>query len=183
MKNIFLTASALVLFLAPATRAQDASVLGAGTRVKLVIPTLNPVEQVGRIVSASRDTIVFRADAYPVTRALAVADVSSIEVSGGRDTHRGRDALYGLGIGGAAGALVGAATYKKPQPNSCFIFCETRSGDAIAGGFLGGIVGTLVGAFIVGIRDQTERWVPLHGSKIAIAPAAGGLGLSLSTSF
>ena len=178
----FLTAAAIFSSIAPALRAQDASVLGAGTRVKLITPALDPSQQTGKVIAATHDTITFRSDANPVTRSFAVADLTGIEVSGGKDTHRGRDALYGLVIGGAAGAAIGAASYKTPK--DCFIFCETRRGDAVAGSLFFGTVGTLVGAFIVGSHDKTERWVPLRKTaSFRITPASGGVALAMSAHF
>ncbi len=182
MTKLILSVAALTLAISQTSLAQDASVLGAGTRVRLTSPALDSSVQVGRVVSATRDTISFRSDANPVTRTLAVKDLTSIEISGGMETHRGRDALYGLAIGGGAGAILGAATYKKPQ--NCFIFCDTRGFDAAAGALSGGLVGTLVGAFIVGSFDKTERWVPLRKTaSIQIAPMHGGMGVALSARF
>lgn len=182
-KSLF-AAALLACAAAPALRAQDPSLLGAGTRVKLVTPALDVAQQTGTVVAATRDTITFRSDAFPVTRSFAVSDLSSIEISSGKETHRGRDALYGLAIGGAGGALLGVASYKKPDPQTCWFFCETRSGDAIAGAVLGGLTGTLVGAFIVGSRDKTERWVPLRKTaSLKVIPGAGGATLAMSLRF
>lgn len=179
MTKLILSVAALAIAISHPSLAQDASVLGAGTRVRLTSPALDSSVQIGRVVSATRDTISFRSDANPVTRTLAVKDLSSIEISGGMETHRGRDALYGLAIGGGAGAILGAATYKKPQ--NCFIFCDTRGFDAAAGALSGGLVGTLVGAFIVGGFDKTERWVPLRKiASVRLRPMSGGLALSAS---
>ena len=181
-KKSFLATALLICSAAPALRAQDASLLGAGTRVKLVTPALDVAPQTGTVVAATHDTITFRSDANPVTRSFAVSDLTSIEISGGKETHRGRDALYGLAAGGAAGALLGAVTYKEPK--SCYWFCDTRGSDTIAGGIAGGLAGTLIGAFIVGSYDKTERWVPLRKSaSIRLIPAAGGATLAMSVRF
>ncbi len=178
----FLSATFLFLLLTPSLRAQDASLLGAGTRVRLVTPALDAAQQTGTVVAATRDTITFRSDGYPVTRSLAVADLTSIQISGGKETHRGRDSLYGLAIGGTAGALLGAASYKKQQ--QCFILCETRSGDAVAGAIVGGLFGTLIGAFVFGSMDKTERWVPLQKTaRIQLLPTNGGMKLAMSAHF
>jgi hypothetical protein len=181
LKSLF-GAAALLSSIAPALRAQDVTLLGAGTRVRLVTPVLDVAQQEGTVIAATRDSITFRADTYPVTRSLAVADLTTIEISGGMQTHRGRDALYGLAIGGTAGALVGAATYKKPK--QCFWFCDTRSSDAIAGAVAGGLLGTLAGAFIFANFDKTERWVPLRKQmSFHFVPSRGGMQLALSTRF
>jgi hypothetical protein len=176
--------AALLALAAPlALRAQDASLLGAGMRVRVVTPALEADQQVGKVVTATSDTIVFRSDANPITRSIRVADIASIDVSGGMQTHRGRDALYGLAIGGGAGAIAGALSYKKPAPG-CWIFCETRSGDTAAGALLGGLAGTFIGAFVVGSLDRTERWIPLRKTAhVFVAPGSGGLRVGLSRYF
>jgi hypothetical protein len=177
-----LAAAALICGAASALHAQDAATLGAGTRVRLVTPALDPAQRIGTVVTATHDTITFRSEANPVTRSVAVSDLTSIEISDGKETHRGRDAFYGLVVGGGAGAILGAATYKKET--DCFIFCATRGGDAIAGALAGGAVGTLVGAFIVGSGDKTERWVPLRKmAGIRLAPSGGGVKLAWSGAF
>lgn len=183
-RKIFQCLAALLALAAPqAVRAQDASVLGAGVRVRLVTPRLEADQQTGKVVTSTSDTIVFRSEANPVTRSIPVADIASIEISGGMETHRGRDAIYGLLIGGGVGAIAGALSYKKPDPN-CWLFCETRSGDTVGGGVFFGLVGTLVGAFIVGSFDKTERWVPLRKTAhVFLAPGSGGLRVGLSRSF
>jgi hypothetical protein len=173
----------LVLAAAPSLRAQDATVLGAGTRVRLTTPLLDAPQQTGKVVSATRDTITFMADSDPVTRTLAVSDITSIEISGGMQTHRWRDANYGFLIGFGAGAIAGALSYKKPD-TGCLFFCETRRSDTLAGGILGGLAGTLVGAFVVGSLDKTERWVPLRQPvKVSLVPTKNGAVLAFSRSF
>jgi len=181
MQNTILAAAAIAILFAPAAHAQDASILAAGTRVRLVVRGLDLAQQIGRLVSATRDSIVFRADANPVTRTFAVADASSIEISGGLVTHRGRDALYGLAIGGGVGAIAGAVSYKKQT--TFYFLCDTRTSDALFGALFGGLTGTLVGAFIVGSLDKTERWIPLRQPRLTFVPRAGGFRVALSADF
>jgi hypothetical protein len=141
---------------------------------------LDSTRQIGKVVSATRDSIVFRADAYPVTRTFAVAEISSIEISGGQATHRKRDATYGLAIAGGVGAIAGAATYKKAK--TCYFLCDTRTSDAAFGALVGGLAGSIVGA-LVGSVDKTERWIPLRRSGLSITPVAGGFRVALLTDF
>jgi hypothetical protein len=188
----FIAAFTLVLCAAP-QQTQAQVLLEPGTRVRLAGPGLDTLEAVGRIISSSQDSLSFRAEVRPVTRSFAVRDLTSIEVSGGSRTHRGRDALYGLFIGGGAGAILGAAKDPGIGPNlnnSLGFLCDPRCGfpdtrnsktpDIIAGTFLGGIGGTLAG-FIVGSLDKSERWVPLHNAhRFSVHPTAGGLALRMS---
>ncbi len=182
MKTSLLGTAALFLAAASLLHAQDPSVIGAGTRVRLISPALVDSLREGVVVSATHDTISFKSDKYPVTRAFAVADLTSIQISGGMATHRLRDALYGVAIGTTAGSLIGAATYKKPE--TCYWFCTQRTDAIIAGGVLGGLPGMLVGAVVVGNYDKTERWIPLRKTaSLQLMPARGGVSLAYSRRF
>lgn len=181
MKNAIRCAILVVLIAAPSLKAQDASVLGVGTRVRVSSASLDG-PQTGKIVSATRDTISFRGDVTPVTRTLAVSDISSIEISSGMETHRLDYALYGLAIGAPVGALIGSATYKKPKV--CDFMCSSRGENTAGGGIAGGLIGSLVGAFVVGSMNKSERWVPLRKTaSFRVMPSAGGARLSVSAAF
>lgn len=180
----FFFGAALIVVSVPLARAQDATVLLPGTRVRIVAAGIDPRERTGRIVHATRDTITFRSDENPATRTLALSDIASIDISGGEQTHRGRDALYGLAIGGAAGAAISAATYSEPK---CSIYCAPyhgRSGVTASGAIAGSVFGAALGAFVFANFDKTERWVPLRKSaSIQLSPAVAGMKLAVSAHF
>ena len=153
-------AAAIAMLLAPlALGAQNASMLTAGTRVRLVTPALDAGQRTGKVVGASGDTIQFRADVYPITRNIPLSQITSVEVSRGRVSSKGRFALIGLAVGGAIGFAAGHHE------------SGGRGGQIIGGGrksasenaFLSaGMVGALGGltGWLVGRSHTSERWVP-----------------------
>ena len=156
LTSLFLL-SALAQLLATPISAQQME-LAEGARVRLISSALPPDHQLARIISASNDTIVFRSDAYPVTRSLALRDIDRIEVSAGSHRRTVKGALIGIGIGVVGGAVLGAVTF-----SPCDGFCiqpETRGGAAGIGaaffGTLGGMTGALIGGF-----HKEEDWKPL----------------------
>lgn len=173
--------SALAQLPATTIAAQEMG-LAEGARVRLVSSTLPTDHQLARIISASNDTIVFRSDAYPVTRSLALRDIDSIEVSTGNHRRTGRGALIGIGIGIAGGAALGAATF-----SPCKGFCvvpETRGGAMGAGAAFFGTLGGLTGALIGAMHTQ-EDWKPLILRPTLAVGAAGQhtFGIQASRTF
>ncbi len=92
---------ALILPAFPAASAQRLDALQSGVRVRIVTPKLDRESQLARVVEASDDSVVFRSEAYPITRRLALADVDSLSVSAGQKNSTARYGLYGF----LAGAL------------------------------------------------------------------------------
>jgi hypothetical protein len=137
--------------------------IAPGSRVRLVSPVLGDQRQTGIVASSTTDTLVFRAaarDATPI--AIATPNIARIEVASGTHSRKAKGALVGFLVGAGAGALLGAATYKKPKPcvGWCFYpFEDSRGVDAAIAGFLGGTVGAITGA-IIGARP-TDSWVPV----------------------
>jgi len=134
--------------------------IAIGSRVRIVSPILGDQRQTGIVAASTTDTLVFRPaarDANPI--AIATPNIARIEVASGTHSRKAKGALVGFLIGVGSGALIGAATYKKPKPcGFCFIE-DSRGFDAALGGFLGGTVGAITGA-IIGSR-QTDSWVPV----------------------
>ena len=64
------------------------------------------------------DSLTFRSEAYPVTRTLAMSDLSAIEIQTSSGHPFGRYALIGAAVGGTAGAILGYASHK--DCNGCF---------------------------------------------------------------
>jgi len=135
--------------------------IATGSRVRIVSPILGDQRQTGFVAASTADTLVFRPaarDASPI--AIATPNIARIEVASGTHSRKAKGALVGLLIGAGAGALIGAAAYKKPKPCGCIrLFEDSRGSDAAIAGFLGGLVGAITGA-IIGSR-QTDSWVPV----------------------
>jgi len=159
--NQILSAAALLIPALSAAQTPDPVwPIAAGSRVRIVSPILGDQRQTGFVAASTADTLVFRPaarDASPI--AIATPNIARIEVASGTHSRKAKGSLVGFLIGAGAGALIGAATYKKPKPcGFCFIE-DSRGFDAALGGVLGGIVGVITGT-VVGSR-QTDSWVPV----------------------
>ena len=165
INKLFLCAAMVFALAGPClVEAQDASALAVGTRVKLRTPALDAAQQIGKVVGSSGDTILFRADVYPITRTLAMSEITSLEVSRGRVSAKKKFALIGAAVGGAVGFAAGHHE------------SGGRGGQIIGGGrksasenaFLSaGMVGALGGltGWVVGRSHTSERWVPAQPSN------------------
>jgi hypothetical protein len=136
--------------------------IAPGSRVRIVSAVFGDQRQTGIVAASTTDTLVFRPaarDASPI--AIAIPNIAKIEVASGTHTRKAKGALVGLLIGAGAGAIIGAATYKKPKPCGCFFdFSEDSRGfETALGAFLVGTVGAIAGA-VVG-SHPTESWVPV----------------------
>jgi hypothetical protein len=135
----------------------------AGSRVRIAAPVFGTGKQIGTVVSVTRDTLVLRQGASTMNRSVATSDITTMEVSWEKHTHKAKGALWGLLIGAAGGAIAGYATYSEPKcvDWGCilpYFGPSSKQGSAVYGGVLGGIVGTLVGT-LVG-QYATDVWVP-----------------------
>ena len=156
---------ALVLILAAGSaieplRAQSPVPVSVGERVRIATPSQRGQYRiVGNIVATRPDTLLLQTADVATPRAVAVGDISTLEVSRGRRGNGRRGMLYGVVIGASAGALLGAATYKKPDCAGTFL-CPSPDGpglDIAAGGLLGALVGIGAGG-IWGAAHPSERW-------------------------
>ena len=84
MKQLVLLSAAAICAATLATSrlpAQAPTALTPGARVRLITPRLESSQQIVRVITATRDSVEFRSDDYPVTRSLAISDLSAIEVA------------------------------------------------------------------------------------------------------
>jgi hypothetical protein len=132
--------------------------IAAGSRVRIVSPVFGKRAVTGNVVSATSDTLVFRAVKDSVSRSIPTPNIAKIEVATGTHTRKLGGALLGLFIGAGAGAIVGATSY---SPSKCTDFCIDfgRGFDAAVAGTLGAVAGTVVG-LIAGSRER-DTWVPV----------------------
>lgn len=158
--------------------AQVVPALSPGARVRLVTPRLDESHQLVRILSSTPDSLTFRSEASPVTRTLAMSDLSAIEVQTSRGHPFGRYALIGAAVGGAAGAILGYAGHDE-DCNGCFF--ETSAGEDAAfwGLFLAG-TGSLIGLGKAAFKN-VETWtrIPLRENVTIIPTASGRLAISM----
>jgi hypothetical protein len=65
----------------------------------------------------------------------------------------------GFGIGSIGGAVLGLASYEKPEDNGGFITFDYGPGfSAIAGGIIGGITGSIIGGSIGAVSGIDEHY-------------------------
>ena len=123
-----------------------------GDRIRLVAPPLFPQPEIGVFTSHDEtllyvDLLVTGADSV----AIPLRNLSSLEVSTGRDHKTWTGLAIGAGVGLLAGALLTSAFCSDPDSS-----CDTHEAApavlivAVPFAALGGIVGSMV---------QTERWV------------------------
>ena len=150
-------------------RAREVETVPRGARIRafLTVPDARPI--VGSLMSLEGDTLVITAEPDTHKVALLLGSVRTLEISQGRESHKGAYAVTGILVGGGVGALIGSATY---DPNTDIGL--GRSFSAMGGALLGAIVGLRIGT-IVGSKES-ERWVPLDPAAIHLTwqPAAGG---------
>lgn len=204
-----LRASSLVLLftLAPLPRAagQSASPLSPGMHVRITVDSLSSVK--GTVIGSAGPTFQIAPDNRADTIEVEYSRVDRLEVSRGMRNRVLHDALWGGGMLGALGAVVGAASdagtdpqfvwYKDaPPPDGCSAIdprCtkpprETESPPflkkTLKGLGIGAAAGLLAGA-VVGKLRKSEVWHRLSPEEyrvhVAVAPAAdNGVILRLS---
>src|SRR5687767_2084428 len=156
--------------------AQQPVQLDSGTRVRLTSLRLPADQQIVRIISTANDTVVFRSERYPVTRSLALSEISAVDVSLGQRRRTLRGAGIGLAAGATIGAVAGYATYE-PCNGWCFFGPSSPEGAAAWGGAAGGVLGLVAGTTI-GFLMKSEKWQRVQSNtSIAITPTRGGAAL------
>ena len=162
--------------------AQESIQLEPGARVRLVTSALPEDQRVVRIVSTGRDTISFRSERAPITRTVAVRDITAIEVSTGKRRHTLRGAMIGLAAGAGVGAVIGYATYEECE-GWCMFAPSSPSGSAALNATAGGLIGLVTGTAI-GFLTRTEKWQRLQPTpRISVNHLSQGTSVALSYSF
>ena len=171
-------------------RAQSsaAAPVAVGERVRITTPSQRgPFRYVGGVTEVRADTLMVQTHDATAPRPVAIADITRLEVSAGTHGNGGRGMLYGTVIGAGAGAIFGAAHYRKPDCAGTSFICDTggRGADAFAGGLVGGVLGLAVGG-IWGATHPSERWVPRtlgSAAHVGVIPSVRGATLTLSARF
>ena len=89
---------------------QAISPAAIGERVRITTPTQRGPDRVlGQVVAARADSLVVQTPGVATPRAVAIGEISTLEVSQGMHGNGGRGMAYGSLIGVAVGGLLGAA--------------------------------------------------------------------------
>lgn len=156
--------------------------LTAGTRIRVTSAADNLNQHVVTVGEIRGDSVVV--NDRTGARAIALANVTALDVSRGTRNRVARDGLIGLGVGAVAGiALMAAADDGCDEAQFCIV-PVSESQFAAAGALVLGAAGFLAGA-IIGAFDRAEIWEPhTRGFTAALRPArSGGVALSMSRSF
>ena len=145
-------------FAAPVAAAQPVSdwPVAAGSRVRVLSPVLGKRHVTGSAVTATSDTLVFRAERESTSTAIPTPNIVKMDIARGTHTNTGRFAFGGFLLGALVGAAIGAATTPPPCQN-CLDFSQQSA--ALGAGLVGGVAGALVGASIG--KRPSETWVPV----------------------
>ena len=170
------------LVVPPGMEAQ-APELAVGARVRVTSPRHHFNRDVATVTELRGDSIVLTSKMG--TRAVALSNVTRLDVSTGTRRNVRRGALIGLGVG----ALFGL-TMTDEAMDECsdqLLLCPTPATDGemeVAGALVSGVAGAAIGA-IVGAFVRTERWENRSPAvTAAINPGRfGGVQLSMSRKF
>jgi hypothetical protein len=127
-----------------------------GSRVRITPVDTRSESIRGTLAAISGDTLAIAQDEDPTRlRRLPLASIAVLERSLGRHGNSGRCALWGFGIGAAAGLVMGASSSGED------IFFSKGQVTLLSGVLVGG-TGALIGA-LAGIGIRSDRWerVPL----------------------
>jgi hypothetical protein len=131
--------------------------IASGSRVRILSPVLGDRQQIGNVISATRDTLVFLRAKQSASTAIGTPNIIRIEIAKGKHTQMGKGAVMGFLIFGGAFAFMANATYRDCHPNCLWV--TTRRSETLAAGVLGGLLGAFAGAAVGG--HQTDTWVPV----------------------
>lgn len=145
------------IVLAPALAGAQAPAIptwpvAEGARVRVSSPVLGNEPRVGVVVSATRDTLSFRAERQPAYTSLGTSDIRQLEISQGTRSRRLLGAVVGFPVGAVGGGFIGAATVERGN------FDRRFSAGAI-GALAGGLLGAFAGALTIG--RTVDTWVPV----------------------
>lgn len=133
-----------------------------------------------RVVRVSSDTLFLKV-APAETLAVALADVTRLDMSTGRRQY----ALRGAGIGSLVDVVSGAALGFAGGDDRGWC-CFSAEAKALLGGAGPGVAGLLVGA-VVGSSTVSDRWtsVPLGAAHAtpSFEPIRGGARFGVSVSY
>jgi hypothetical protein len=188
--TIALALLALIIPAGTSLHAQSTAPVAVGERVRITTPSQRGgYRYVGSVVGVQGDSVLLQTRDLAAPRSVAIGDITALDISLGKRGNTRRGLLYGSVIGAGLGAVLAAATYKKPECAGATWFCgdaaPNRTGDAVAGGILGALTGVVVGG-LWGATHPSERWVRRSlgsGTRLGVAPIGRGAAVTLSARF
>ena len=155
----FILALFAATLLTPATAAAQPVPdwpVAPGSRVRILSPVLGSRSATGSVVSATPDTLVFRAATESTSTTIPTQNIVKMDVGRGTHTNTATFAFGGFLVGALVGTAIGAATHHPPAYNS-LDFGQQYA--AFGRGLIGGVAGALVGASIG--KRPSDTWVPV----------------------
>ena len=143
--------------------------LSVGSRIRITSSAVGePVT--GTLLSIDIEDLVFRRAGTDAPSRIPLAEIVTLEVSGGRRSQAGRGAMIGAAVGVVPGLLLTFGDY------SSDVHGDSHAGTVAAIGAAGG---ALLGAAI-GWAIKTESWIPCEAPRAALAaaPVRGGVAVS-----
>lgn len=166
----------LVSCVAPASAGAQ-SLPTPPARLRMATAELGRSPAIGTLLAVRGDTMIVRLEDSSDTTALALSNLTRLELSAGRR----RPIVRGMGIGLLAGAAIGAiAGASSGDDRSGFLAFSAEEKAAIGAVFFGG-VGAVTGG-IIGATRTIERWerVALATARPAIGPLPDGRGIEIA---
>ena len=167
----------------PAAAAAQSSLddLAAGTRVRVSAASFGSSPRIGRVVRASRDSLVVQTtDGRRLSaQAIPSSQITRLDVSWG--AGRGHKSQF-AGIGFLVGAGIAQLIPHEDSQESPYI------GDGDVSGFVDGLLlgglGAAIGAYLGRAREDWRR-VPLGATQLSLrVPQSGkGLGIGATVAF
>lgn len=157
----FILALCAASMIVPAAAAGQTDAMGdwpipAGSKVRILSPVLGKRHTTGSVVSATPDTLLFRAASESTVTTIATPNIVRIDIARGTHTNAGRAGFAGFILGALVGAVIGTATTPPPCTN-CLDFSQGYA--ALGGGLAGGVIGAVIGVTIG--RRPSDTWVPV----------------------
>jgi hypothetical protein len=125
-----------------------------GSRIRITVDKPSKHFLLGTLVSADSDSLRFTSSDTSIT-AISIASVSRLERSRGRRSNVGPGALIGGVIAGAAGLILGIASWGDEDS-----YLKVGPEEVVAVTAVLGAGGAGLGA-LIGATSKSERWEPV----------------------
>ena len=162
----------------PALAGAQVGVAGleSGARVRVSASSLGSSPRIGRVVTATQDSLVLHTtvDGRPVTRSIARDQITRIDVSVGQ--RQGRKGQF-AGIGFLVGAGI-AQLIPREQSEGATSFLDEDDLNELGDALLLGGLGAGVGAYLGRAREDWRR-VSLGATQLSLRAPRAGRGVAV----